>query len=80
MTNDRHVRSSDGTPHVEVATTVKTDKFLVIEPVVGLGTRWTDLNVRYTLNDFVSLHRHVSPTWLLLYTLLSVLPLEAGVL
>lgn len=35
MTNDGHVLSSDGTPDVGLATTVKTDKFLVIEPVVG---------------------------------------------
>jgi hypothetical protein len=39
MTNDGHLLSSDGTPNVEVATTVKTDKFLAIEPVVGLCTK-----------------------------------------
>ena len=39
MTNDRYVLPSDGTPHVEVATTAKTDKLLVIEPVMGLGTK-----------------------------------------
>jgi len=39
MTNDRHVLSSGGKPHVEVVTTVKTDKFLVIEPLVVLGTK-----------------------------------------
>ena len=71
MTNDGHVFSSNGTPHVEVATTVKTDKFLVIEPVVGLGTK-TDRLERQVYS--------VSPTWLLPYTLISVMPLEAGVL
>jgi len=36
------------------------------------------VNVRYTVTDFVSLHRHVFPTLLLLYPLLSVMSLEAG--
>ena len=52
MTNDRHVLSSDGTPHVEVATTAKTDKFLVIEPVVGLGTKM-DWRERQVYSDWL---------------------------
>jgi hypothetical protein len=50
MTNDRHVLSSDRAPRVEVATTVKREKFLVIEPVVGLGTK-TDCLERQVYSD-----------------------------